>query len=64
MTTNPDRISFRLSKQDQHFLSIVAGRLQWDRKTPFVSPADAIRAALAMAAEKIASQATATGTPL
>ena len=52
---NPDRLAFRPCEEDQRWLRVIASHLQHTRGTPFVSPADALRAGLRIAAEKIAA---------
>lgn len=54
-TATQDRLALRLTEADGRMLAIVAAHLQRTRKTPFVSPADTVRAALVIAAEKIAT---------
>lgn len=59
---NP-KLSMRLTEADSRLLGLVAAHLQATRRTPFVSPADAVRAALALAVKHILADRTASLAP-
>ena len=59
MQNSTGKITFRPTEQETRFLRIVAGHLQATRQTPFVSQAEAIKAALRLAAESVANRAAA-----
>jgi uncharacterized protein (DUF1778 family) len=48
-----ERVALRLSDEDNRALKLVAAHLQRRRGSPFVSPAEAVRAALRLAAETL-----------
>jgi len=54
---NP-RLSMRLTEADARLLNVIAAHVQATRHTPFVAPADAIRAALVLAANHIVAERT------
>jgi hypothetical protein len=50
------KVSFRLTDQEVRFLRIVAGHVQATRGTLFMNQADALREALRIAAEAVATR--------
>jgi uncharacterized protein (DUF1778 family) len=57
--SNP-KLSMRLTEADSRLLRLVAAHVQATQRTPFVSPGDAVRAALALAVHHIVADRTAS----
>lgn len=55
---NPDRVAFRPTSEDTRMMWIVAAYVQHSKAAPFVTPAEALRTALRLAAEAIAKKAS------
>ena len=61
MADDAGRVALRLTDKDARFLRCVANHLQSRRRSPFVTPADAVRAALEIAAGAIARDGLSDG---
>ena len=61
MADTTTRVGIRLDAADQRMLRIMAAHVQRTTQSPFVSPVEALRKALWIAAEFVAKQAQGPG---